>query len=318
MPSEPFTYPPCKPPTQEVVGHKVSVRLHDPEGGFRDILGILESETSIRRKNGVLVEFQPEQVAVWRLVVTPIAKAGRGAPLSLRIREIERVASETWPAKEIETIGDWVLRATGKFTRRANSVLALGNPGMDLDAALTRIIHFYTARGLVPVIHVALPTYAELDEELASRGWDGEIHAQVMVADIEPDFQPKVRFQGWEIHDSPSPEWFSLQDDEGVIDIVTAVPALYASLRIENELIAVGRAAHNNGWTTLTRLFVREDWRGKGIGEDLIHQLLLAAKMDGISKAFLQVDLKNVGAIRLYQSLGFRTHHTYMYRSYSK
>lgn len=315
MPSEPFAYPPCEPPAREVIGKKVSVRLHDPDGGFRDILGILESETSIRRKNGLLVKFAPDQVAVWRIVVTPIAKAGRGAPLSLRIREIERVASATWPAKEIENLGDWLLRATGKFTKRANSVLALGNPGVDLDEALQRITHFYTSRGLSPVIHVALPTYAELDEKLAERGWQGEVHAQVMVTDIEPDLTNESSFHGWEINDSPSKEWFALQSDEGVEEIVTAVPAHYVGLRIDGELIAVGRTASNNGWTTLTRLYVQEAWRGRGIGRDLIKQLLFIAKDEGISKAFLQVDSKNTSAIRLYEGLGFRVHHTYMYRS---
>jgi GNAT superfamily N-acetyltransferase len=318
MPSKPFTYPHCDPPGQQAIGQKVSVRLHDPEGGFRDILGILESETSIRRKNGLLVEFASEQVAIWRIVVTPIAKAGRGAPLSLRIREIERIASETWPAKEVENLGDWLLRATGKFTRRANSVLALGNPGVDLDDALVHIIAFYKSRGLNPVIHVALPTYAELDAKLAERGWQGEVHAQVMVADIEPErFTPPL-FNGWEIFDIPTAEWFALQDDEGVREIVTAFPARYLGLRMDGKLVAVGRAAHNNGWTSLTRLFVQKEWRGKGIGRELVLQLLQAAHQEGISKAFLQVDLKNVGAIQLYEMLGFRPHHTYMYRSLSE
>ncbi len=315
MPSRPFTYPPCEPPSHEAIGNKVSVRLRDPEGGFRDILGILETETSIRRKNGLLVDFSPQDVAVWRIVVTPTAKAGRGAPLSLRIAEIERVASATWPAKEIEYLGDWQLRATGKFTRRANSVLALGNPGVDLDEALLHVCDFYTSRGLTPMVHVALPTYAELAERLSERGWQGEVHAQVMVTDIEPELTEDSLFQGWEVSDSPGKDWFTLQKDEGVEGIVTAVSAHYVGLRMDGELIAVGRTASNNGWATLTRLYVREDWRGKGIGRDLVNQLFLTAKKEGISKVFLQVDLRNLGAIRLYEALGFRVHHTYKYLS---
>ncbi|MCX6430388.1 MAG: GNAT family N-acetyltransferase [Actinobacteria bacterium] len=315
MPPVPFTYPPCKPPTKEEVGKKVSVRLHDPEGGFRDILGILESETSIRRKNGLLVEFEANQVAVWRIVVTAVAKAGRGAPLSLRIREIERVASVTWPAKEVEPLGDWLMRATGKFTRRANSVLALGNPGVDLDEALKRVVDFYKSRGLPPMIHVALPTYAELDEKLEQRGWIGDVHAQVMVSDIEPELTNDSIFHGWEISDFPTQEWISLQNDEGVWEILKSAPARYAGLRIDSKLVAVGRGADSNGWTTLTRLFVKEEFRRQGIGQELVRQLLFASKADGIAKAFLQVDLKNVSAIRLYESLGFRPHHTYMYRA---
>jgi ribosomal protein S18 acetylase RimI-like enzyme len=312
----PTPHPLPKPvPNSRDIGAKVSVRLHDPTGGFRDILGILESETAIRRKNGILVEFEPNQIAVWRRVVTPIAKAGHGAPLSLRIREIERAASATWPARETAELGDWVLRASGKFTKRANSVLALGSPGMDIDAALQCVVQFYTSRSLIPTIHVALPTYAELDEKLAARGWQAKVHVTVMVADIEPDLSDASEFSEWELLDYPTEEWISVQDDTGVVEIMKRAPAIYTGLRVDGQLMAVGRTSHHNGWTTLTRLYVREEFRGKGIGSDLVRKLLYAAKQDGITKALLQVDTKNVGAIRLYESLGFRTHHTYVYRS---
>lgn len=303
------------PPSALDIGSKVSVRLHDPAGGYRDILGILETETSIRRKNGLLVEFRPAEIAIWRKVVTPVAKAGHGAPLSLRIKEIELVASATWPAKEIEYLGDWILRATGKFTMRANSVLALGNPGMDLDESLSRVVDFYQSRSLIPIIHVALPTYSELDEILEKRGWQGKVHAQVMVADIRADLAPNSGFGDWERFTTPSDEWIAVQNDVGAQEIMARAPATYLGLRIAGALVAVGRTAHSNGWTTLTRLYVKPELRGRGVGRELIGRLLASAKVDGISKAFLQVDLKNQSAIGLYESLGFKRHHTYMYRA---
>ncbi len=302
-------------PGAQDLGSKVSLRLHDPTGGYRDILGILESQTSIRRKNGLLVEFDPADIAIWRRVVTPIAKAGHGAPLSLRIKEIEQAASATWPAKEIEFLGDWVLRATGKFTMRANSVLALGNPGLDLDLALERVVDFYRARSLTPTIHVALPTYSELDEKLQNLGWSGKVHAQVMVADIESDILLQPGLGNWEVFTSPTDEWIAVQDDAGVQEIMQRAPAIYIGLRIAGQLVAVGRTAHSNGWTTLTRLYVKPELRGQGIGRELICRLLVAAKDAGISKAFLQVDLKNQSAMSLYEKLGFRRHHTYIYRT---
>ena len=299
------------------IGAKVSVRLHDPAGGYRDILGILESETSIRRRNGSLVEFHPDAIAIWRKVITPIAKAGHGAPLSLRIREIERVTSATWPAKESEFLGDWVLRATGKFTMRANSVLALGNPGVDLDVGLLQIVDFYNSRSLTPTIHVALPTYVELDKKLEQRGWQEKVHGLVMVADIAMEMPFASDIGEWEFSTTPSDKWIALQNDVGVQEIMRRAPATYAGLRVGDELIAVGRAAQNNGWTTLTRLFVKPELRGRGIGRALVQQLLYAAQEDGISKAFLQVDFKNIEAIGLYESLGFRQHHTFRYRTLS-
>ena len=57
-------------PSAAQVGERVSIRLHDPSGGFRDILGILESENTVRKKNGTVITFDPAKIAVWKIVPT--------------------------------------------------------------------------------------------------------------------------------------------------------------------------------------------------------------------------------------------------------
>jgi hypothetical protein len=55
-------------PSAADIGQKVSIRMHDPAGGFRDILGILESVDEVRKKDGSLVKFDPTQIALWKVV----------------------------------------------------------------------------------------------------------------------------------------------------------------------------------------------------------------------------------------------------------
>ena len=57
-------------PSAAQVGVRVSIRLHDPSGGSRDILGILESENTVRKKDGTVVTFDPAKIAVWKIVPT--------------------------------------------------------------------------------------------------------------------------------------------------------------------------------------------------------------------------------------------------------
>ena len=57
-------------PTAAEVGHRVSIRLFDPEGGFRDLLGYLESPIDIRKKDGSLVRFEPGRIFSWKVVIT--------------------------------------------------------------------------------------------------------------------------------------------------------------------------------------------------------------------------------------------------------
>jgi hypothetical protein len=52
-----------------LVGKRVTIRLNDPEGGFRDIVGHLESPTSLRNRHGELIEFSHDEIFIWREVV---------------------------------------------------------------------------------------------------------------------------------------------------------------------------------------------------------------------------------------------------------
>lgn len=310
MPLTPFV----DRPGIEDVGQRMTIRMHDPDGGYRDILGTLESPTTVRKRDGSIVSFDPDQIALWRKIAPRVDRAGKGSPLSLRIDEIERVASATWPAAEQVALGDWVLRATGKFTMRANSALALGDPQVETEDAINKVIEFYQERNLTPTIHIALPTYVELDALLERKGWVEKIIVHVMVADIPEVQGDRMSTEQWEFSNVPSDEWIRLQKDEGTREIMVRYPAIYAGLRVDGELVAAGRTANFGKWTVLTRLFVRPDSRSKGLGKELVIHLLEQASKSGATKVLLQVDSKNASAIGMYKKLGFTLHHAYKYR----
>ena len=73
------------------------------------------------------------------------------ARLRVTAEEAERRALLGWPPVESEPLGSWVLRASAGFSARANSVLAVGSPGPDLDQAVEAVRAFYASRGLPAV-----------------------------------------------------------------------------------------------------------------------------------------------------------------------
>lgn len=46
------------------------MRLHE-SGGPTELLGFLETLTTIRKRNGEIVTFDPERVVAWRIVLPP-------------------------------------------------------------------------------------------------------------------------------------------------------------------------------------------------------------------------------------------------------
>jgi len=55
-------------PSAAQIGQRVSIRIVEESGGFRDILGVLVSENTVRKKDGSLVIFSPEMIAAWKVV----------------------------------------------------------------------------------------------------------------------------------------------------------------------------------------------------------------------------------------------------------
>jgi N-acetylglutamate synthase len=98
-----------------------------------------------------------------------------GTGLAISVRDLEAVAALGWRAADQAPLGDWLLRAAGGFTGRANSALAIGDPGLPLPEAVAEVCRWYRARQLPPMIAVpyplAGPEDSEVDAYLAAQGW---------------------------------------------------------------------------------------------------------------------------------------------------
>jgi ribosomal-protein-alanine N-acetyltransferase len=70
--------------------------------------------------------------------------------------------------------------------------------------------------------------------------------------------------------------------------------------------VGYGVIAAGAGEAHLLNVCVREEFRGRGFGRALIGHLLSLAAACGATTVFLEVRPANAGAIRLYETLGFR------------
>ena len=312
-----------QPNLAAAIGARVTVRLHEATGGFRDIVGILQrcgdGVNELLNSKGQLISFSEDEIAIWREIKPLPDRAGTGAPFSLRIQELERLSDLTWPADEIEEIGKWRLRISDGFTMRANSVLPtgagpFGEPNLDIDKAVDEVVKIYQAKGLTPTFTLPLPLYEELDNYLAGLGWKVKIGAECLVNEIPDSLDLDSADFQIVITTDPTPEWLEVQSDHQLERIMRNYPARYAQIKFQNKTIAIGRIATSGKWSLATRVFVNPEFRGKGIGTLLMRALMAAAKEEGATKVGLQVDSENGAGLALYKSMGFRFHHSANYR----
>ncbi|MER7176159.1 GNAT family N-acetyltransferase [Streptomyces mesophilus] len=80
----------------------------------------------------------------------------------------------------------------------------------------------------------------------------------------------------------------------------------YLGIRREGRLVAMaGERMHPPGYTEISAVCTDEDFRGQGLGTRLVRAVAFGIRERG-EIPFLHASTENVGAIRLYESLGFR------------
>ena len=302
----------------ERIGQRFSIRLHDPQGGYRDVVGHLKSATTLINRKGQEVSFDPEQIFIWREIVERPTLAGKGAPLTLRVLELDQICDLTWPATESIENSGWLMRAAGGVTNRANSVLplaasletgALNNFAEKFEIAQD----FYRERNLPTIFQVSLPTWQLLSDKLLSMGAIETLRGNTMVTDLN-SVKQKIT-AGIEIvqSDQFNDDWLGIQPTPGIEKILSGSAATYLRLVSNGQTVAACRIALANGWSSLTRVFVHQDFRGKGLGKILVAAALESSFEQGATKAVLQVEVSNAIAIGVYESLGFHFHHEYSF-----
>ena len=287
------------------IGKRVTIRLKDG-AGYRDIVGHLKSTTSLLNRHGQLIDFDPAEIHIWREIVVVPRTATSGAPLSIRIYELEEAMAKTWRAKEEEIIDGWLFRADIGITKRANSALVL-NQDSKFNDHIDELIDWYRKRNLNPAITLIPKLHSELDIALAGRGFEITHDCFTMVknrADSIVDFE-------YQVTDNPSHEWLASQGDEKIGEIFTRSEAKYLSILLEGAIVAAGRIGFADGWAVLSRIWVKPDQRGKGFGRKILAAL---ENESGGHKLALQVESKNEISINLYETMGYTTHHIYRIR----
>ena len=307
-----------------VVGQRVVVRRlvrgeTGPTGGpaMTDVLGVCESwgdgVMAVRREEGDLVVIETADIVSGKPVPPRPTRHRRLEPA-----DADRLAQPGWEPVEREPLGEWLLRASGGFSSRGNSVLALGDPGMPLPEAVEHVAGWYRSRGLGPRAHVHLDT--EAAAAFARAGWSAYEPTLLMLAGVARVLRHLGPRDAQVEHRSTVDEGWLASDERAARfgdparQVLEAGEVALATVRNEDgDVLARGRGAFHGDWIGVSSLWTREDVRRTGLGSAVLRSLLEWGSERGATTTYLQVVLANTAAQELYEAYGYEVHHRYDY-----
>ena len=243
-------------------------------------------------------------------VVIALADIVSGKPVpprpSVRHRvsaaEAESHVAALWPHLETEPLGAWTLRSdpapVGRLRRRANSCLAMGDPGIAFAGAEQRVRAFYAERDRPVLAQVELGS--DVEDAFRGAGWEplGDGDAHFLLASLSR----ALRACG----SVDRPATVARYSEKGLGQVVVEV--------VEGEaVVARGEATYQRDWLGIHGLDVEPGHRRRGLGTTTLAALLEWGAERGATTAWLHVETDNEPAAALYERLGFARHHTGRY-----
>jgi GNAT superfamily N-acetyltransferase len=258
-----------------------------------------------------------------RIILAKRVPPARGSrPLSrVSAEELERAAVPGWIA-DSEPLGGWTLRSGRGFSGRANSCLAVGDPGLPYSEAADSMINFYRSVELPPKAQVIVGSEAE--QALRDLGWsDSYVTTTVMVQPLTDLLHDQQRDASIKITSELTDHWWQAYlryrpvPDHAIARRILAgpPPVGLASIAVDDHIVAVGRGQVSGEWLGVAALWTDQDHRRLGLATRIMIELGHWAARYGARAVYLQVAQQNTGAIAAYERLGFARHHDYLYLS---
>lgn len=235
-----------------------------------------------------------------------------------------------WPAFEVALVEGWLLRFAAGYSRRANSASPiLPGAGLD-DPTLAAIRAQFAARGIGLCFRLTGLEAPGADAVLDRAGLLPHDASLVLTAPLEAG---SACDEAVRIEPAPSPAWVAAAaaaygGDKSNGDLLGRIvrlirqPAAFATVAADGRAsddvapdgVAWGLAVAERGYVGLYDIVVDPARRGRGVGRRLVAGLMEWGRLQGATRAYLQMRETNDVAHALYRSLGFATAYRYTQR----
>lgn len=233
------------------------------------------------------------------------------------LKTLQEFAARAQPAALVEEAGGWSLRHSPADAWWVSAVLP-----HDRENRIDTAEGFCAAHGTAPRFQVTPGVCAhDLDARLTELGYDrgGDMSLQIAsTADVLRQTHADVGT----VTKAPTDAWLavwhavtgrSIDAERDLLDRIES-PAAYASVQVDGEIVAIGRAVAEEHWAGVFAMATLPEARGRGAGRAVLATLASWAAAREADHLYLQVERGNEAALRLYKRSGFREVCTFHYR----
>ncbi|WP_260405684.1 GNAT family N-acetyltransferase [Paenibacillus sp. 598K] len=242
----------------------------------------------------------------------------------MSFKEIEELSLNHWQPLSTVLYDGWVLRFADGYTKRANSIQPLYDSSLPIATKLDACEDMYRSQGLATVFKLSPYTKPmPLDDELSQRGYRfaEETSVQMLELDALPSPDPAVRAKieplssAWIAHfcrlSHVDPRHHPTLSQ--MLQRIVAQSG-YVSIIAGGQVAGCGLGVVDGAYVGLYNVVIDQALRGRGLGEQMLLQLLHWGRSPGASRSCLAVVLSNAPAMRLYAKLGYSEVYRYWYR----
>ncbi len=240
------------------------------------------------------------------------------------IHLMEELSYNAWASLQNMYYDGWILRFADGYTRRANSVNPIYPSTLDLNEKIAYCEDAYRARGQRTVFKMTEAAQPhELDSLLDELDYEEDARTSVQIHPLTAIPMPSDNI--CIIDENLNEKWLdsycrlnhvSDKRRDTLRKILSNIvpKTAYVSAQQNGITVAVGMGVLDGGYLGIYNLITDEAFRRRGIGTEVILNLLDWGIDHQAKTAYLQVMTNNEPAQNMYGRLGFQETYQYWYR----
>jgi len=230
-----------------------------------------------------------------------------------------------WPSLQTILLDGWIIRMAGGYTKRANSVNPIYSFEDNLDEKINYCENIYKQNNL-PVIYkiIECEDHKIIDKRLEELNYQKIDLTSVQICNEIKRMNNEIK--QIVIDNKFTENWkkcFFHCNNITNIETLSIIENMLKNIRhniisvykMDNGTFAgCGYGVIEKGFVGLFDIVVKEEFRRKGYGKEIVETILEKANETGIEKAYLSVVNDNIIAKKLYEKLWFKEIYKYWYR----